>query len=106
MCYSEPYDEDENGDRFMRLQVSDKTILAKAPVGTRAEFKVAGEIVEVEAPRQVPDYSKDPPYDKNGRRPLNWKRPTKERPGMVKLKLDKGDPDIDIINRKLMSEEE
>lgn len=101
MCYDGPYDEDENGDRFMRLQVSDKKILQQAPVGTRTKFQVAGEIVEVEAPRQVPDYSKERPSNA----PSGWKRPTKERPGMIKLKLDKGDPDIELLNAKLMDEE-
>lgn len=102
MCgYTEPYDEDENGDRFMRLQVSDKKILAKSPVSTRVKFQVAGEVVEVEAPRQVPDYSKDRPVGAKS----DWKRPTKERPGMIKLKLDKGDPDIELLNKQLMDEE-
>src|SRR3990172_1101881 len=98
MC--EPYyDEEENGDRFMRLQVSDKKILSKSPVGTKAKFQVAGEIVEVEAPRMVRDYSTD--WD----RKKNSKPPMKERPGQVRLKLYKGDPDIELINSKLMDEE-
>lgn len=100
-CYDGPYDEDENGDRFMRLQVSDKSILAKSPVSTRVKFQVSGEVVEVEAPRMVPDYSKERPANAKG----DWKRPKKERPGMVKLKLDKGDPDIELLNAKLMDEE-
>lgn len=102
MCgYAEPYDEDENGDRFMRLQVSDKKILANSPVGTRAKFQVAGEVVEVEAPKMVPDYSKDRPQNAKS----DWKRPKKERPGLIKLKLDKGDPDIELLNKQLMDEE-
>lgn len=92
---------DDNGDRFMRLQVSDKAILAKSPVGTRAKFQVAGEIVEVEAPRMVPDYSTDRPQNAKS----DWKRPKKEMPGLVKLKLDKGDPDIELLNSQLMDEE-
>lgn len=94
---------DDNGDRFMRLQVSDKDILAKSPVGTRAKFQVAGEIVEVEAPKMVTDY--DAPWDHEKARKTNAKRPMKERPGLVKLKLDKGDPDIELLNSKLMDEE-
>lgn len=98
-----PYsDEDDDGNRFMRLQVSDKKILSKSPVGTRATFQVSGEIVEVEAPRMVPDWSKDPPRDHKG----PWKRPKKEMPGTVKLKLDKGDPDIELLNQHLRSEED
>lgn len=92
------YDEDAEGNRYMRLQVSDKEMLSKAPVGTRAEFKVAGEIVEVEAPRKVRDYSID--HDRKKGKP-----PLKEVPGHIKLKLDKPDPDVEIINRMLMAEE-
>ena len=92
---------DDNGDRHMRLEVSDKTLLKKISVGTRSKFQVSGEIVEVEAPRMVPDYSKDRPM----KAPLNWKRPQKELPGRVKLKLDKGDPDIELLNSHLMDEE-
>lgn len=99
MC-GDYYDEDIEGNRYMRLQVADKAMLSKAPVGTRAEFKVAGEIVEVEAPRKVRDYSKD--YD----RKKGEKEPTKMLPGHIKLKLDKPDPDIEIINQMLMAEDD
>jgi hypothetical protein len=92
---------DDNGDRFMRLEVADKTLLKKISVGTKSKFQVSGEIVEVEAPRKVPDYSIDRP----SKGPSNWKRPTKELPGRVKLKLDKGDPDIELLNAQLMDEE-
>lgn len=101
MCGSIYEDEDENGDRFMRLQVSDKKILSKSPVTTRVKFQVEGEVVEVEAPKMIPDYSKDRPANHKG----DWKRPMKERPGYVKLKLDKGDPDIELLNKQLMDEE-
>jgi hypothetical protein len=97
MC-GDYYDEDVDGNRFMRLQVMDKEMLSKAPVGTRAEFKVAGEIVEVEAPRKVRDYSID--------RKLGSKPATKMAPGHIKLKLDKPDPDIEIINKMLMAEDD
>ena len=99
-CYSDGPDED--GNSYMRLQVADRKILKQSPVGTRAKFQVAGEVVEVEAPRMVPDYSVDRPAGKAGEK---WKRPKKELPGTVKLKLDKGDPDIEIINGMLMDEE-
>jgi hypothetical protein len=98
MC-GDYYDEDIEGNRFMRLQVSDKEMLSKAPVGTRAEFRVAGEIVEVEAPRKVRNYDID--WD----RKKGFKAPTKEMPGHIKLKLDKPDPDLQIINEMLMAEE-
>lgn len=94
---------DENGDRFMRLQVSDKKILSKVSVGTQTKFQVAGEVVEVEAPRMVTDY--DAPWDYDKARKTGAKRPMKERPGTIRLKLDKGDPDIELLNSRLMDEE-
>lgn len=94
---------DEDGNSYMRLQVSDKEILRKSPVGTRAKFQVTGEVVEVEAPKMVTDY--DAPWDYDKARKSGAKRPKKERPGVVRLKLDKGDPQIDLINSKLMDEE-
>jgi hypothetical protein len=104
MCYDYADGPDDNGDRHMRLEVSDKAILKKISVGTRSKFQISGEIVEVEAPRMVPDYSVDPPRT-NGKRPSNWTRPKKELPGRVKLRLDKGDPDIELLNAHLMDEE-
>lgn len=95
---------DDNGDRFMRLEVSDKKLLKQISVGTRSKFQVSGEIVEVEGPRMVPDYSVDAPNTSKGG-PSNWKRPKKELPGKVKLKLDKGDPDIELLNAQLMDED-
>ena len=92
---------DDNGDRFMRLEVSDKAMLKKISVGTRSKFQVSGEITEVEGPRMVPDYSIDRPAGAKS----SWVRPKKELPGKVKLKLDKGDPDIELLNAQLMDEE-
>lgn len=92
---------DDNGDRFMRLEVSDKKILKQISVGTRTKFQVSGEIAEVEGPRMVSDYSVDRPSGAKS----NWVRPKKELPGRVKLKLDKGDPDIELLNSQLMDEE-
>ena len=96
MCY--PYDEDDEGNQYMRLSVKDKKILRQSPVGTKVKFQVAGEVTEVEAPKMVRDYDID--WDRK-----KGKRPMKERPGSVKLKLDKGDPDIAIIDQMLTDEE-
>ena len=96
-CYE---DEDENGNRFMRLQVSDKKVLSKAPVGTRITMNVTGEVVEVEAPKMVRDYSM--PYESI---PKGKKRPMKERPGVIRLKLGKTAPGISFVDKMLASED-
>jgi predicted HicB family RNase H-like nuclease len=97
MCCEPYYDEDGEGVRSMRLEVKDKKTLAGIQVGTDMSFKVAGQVTEVTAPRMVRDYS----TDWNGK----GKRPMKEEPGKVMLRLDKGDPEIAALNSMLMEDD-
>jgi hypothetical protein len=101
MCCGDYIGDDEDGRARMRVAVSDKALIAKISVGQQATFKIKGEVQSVTAPKMVTDYDK--PYDyKKG-----TKRPMKEKPGEVTLRLDKGDPDIELLrtNAALMSEE-
>lgn len=95
------YDEDDDGNRYVRIQVSNKEVLKKSPVGTKVNYSVEGEVVEVEAHRMVPDYSVDRPEGHKG----EWKRPKKEVPGSVRIRLPGGDKGIQFLNDRLMDEE-
>lgn len=88
----------------IRMDVTDKPLLKKLTVGQKARFDISGEVVEIEAPRMVEDY--DAPYTDADRK-AKKKRPQKEMPGKVCLKLDKKSPDIELldINAMLMDEE-
>lgn len=99
MCY--PYDdEDDEGNKFMSIAVNDGEILKKSPVGTRVKFQVSGIVDSVTAPKKVRDYSVDWDQKKNSKPPM------KMRPGHVKLKLDKSDPDIELLNMQLRDGED
>jgi hypothetical protein len=103
MC-CEPYSDEVDGRRSIRMEVKDAKVLSTLGVGNRASFHVQGDISEVIAPKKVTDYDAAWDYEKD--RKAGKKRPTKIEPGKVVILMDKADPDIVVLNNHLMDEED
>lgn len=103
MC-CEPYSDEVDGRRSIKMEVKDKKVLASLGVGNRTSFHIQGDISEVIAPKKVVDY--DAPWDYDKDKKAGKKRPTKMLPGKVVILMDKADPDIVVLNNHLMAEDE